>query len=126
KLLSVLSQKVDFLNASEEKPKDVKAALSFDNGKVNVKPFSFQVKDIDVKVAGSHGFDKSMAYNLTFEVPAKYLGKDVSNVLAQLDDPEAESMAVPVTATIGGSYTNPSISTDLGSTASALTKKLVE
>lgn len=126
KLLSVLSQKVNFLNASEEKPKDVKAALSFDNGKVNVKPFSFQVEDIDVEVAGSHGFDKSMAYNLTFEVPAKYLGKDVSNVLAQLDDPEAESMAVPVTATIGGSYTNPSISTDLGSTASALTKKLVE
>jgi len=126
KLLSVLSQKVDFLNASKEKPKDVKAALSFDNGKVNVKPFSFQVEDIDVEVAGSHGFDKSMAYNLTFEVPAKYLGKDVSNVLAQLDDPEAESMTVPVTATIGGSYTNPSISTDLGSTASALTQKLIE
>ena len=126
KLLSALSQKVDFLNTAEEKTRDIKAALSFDNGKVNVKPFTFQVSDIDVQVAGSHGFDKTMSYDLTFEVPAKYLGKDVTNILAQLNDPDAENLAVPVTATIGGSYTNPSISTDLGATASALTKKLVE
>lgn len=126
KLLSALSQKVDFLKATEENTRDVKASLTFDNGKVNVKPFSFKVKDIDVEVAGSHGFDKSMAYNVSFDVPAKYLGEDVSKVLAQLNDPNAENMAVPVTATIGGSYTNPTISTDLGSMASELTKQLIE
>lgn len=126
KLLSALSQKVDFLNTAGEKTRDIKAALEFDNGKVNVKPFTFQYQDIAVEVAGSHGFDKTMAYNLTFDVPAKYLGKDVTNMLDKLNDPEAENLTVPVTATIGGSYTNPSISTDLGATASALTKKLVE
>ncbi len=126
KLLSALSQKIDFLNATEEQPRDVKAALSFDNGKVNVKPFSFKVKDIDVNVAGSHGFDKSMAYNISFDVPAKYLGEDVSKLLAQLNDPEAENLGVPVTATIGGSYTNPTIATDLGSMVSEFSKKLVE
>jgi hypothetical protein len=126
KLLSVLNQKVDFLQATEENVKDIKANLSFDNGKVNVKPFNFQFKDIAVEVAGSHGFDKSMAYDVTFDVPAKYLGEDVTKVLTQLNDPEAENIAVPVTATIGGSYTNPSISTNLGSTVSTLTKQLVE
>lgn len=126
KLLSVLSQKIDFLNATQEQPRDVKAALSFDNGKVNVKPFSFKVKDIDVNVVGSHGFDKSMAYNISFDVPAKYLGEDVSKLLAQLNDPEAENLGVPVTATIGGSYNNPTISTDLGSMVSEFSKKLVE
>lgn len=126
KLLSALNQKVNFLQVTEENTKDVKANLSFDNGKVNVEPFTFEFKDIAVEVAGSHGFDKTMAYDLTFDVPAKYLGKDVTKILAQLNDPEAENMSVPVTATIGGSYTNPSISTDLGSTASALTKQLVE
>src|SRR5690606_11818909 len=118
KLLSVLSQKIDFLNATQEQPRDVKAALSFDNGKVNVKPFSFKVQDIDVNVVGSHGFDKSMAYNISFDVPAKYLGEDVSKLLAQLNDPEAENLGVPVTATIGGSYNNPTISPDLGSMVS--------
>ena len=126
KLLSVLSQKIDFLNATQEQPRDVKAALSFDNGKVNVKPFSFKVQDIDVNVVGSHGFDKSMAYNISFDVPAKYLGEDVSKLLAQLNDPEAENLGVPVTATIGGSYNNPTISTDLGSMVSEFSKKLVE
>ncbi len=126
KLLSALSQKVNFLNIAEGETKDIEAAFSFDNGKVNVKPFDFQFKDIDVKVAGSHGFDKTMAYDLTFDVPAKYLGKDVTNMLAKLNDPEASNITVPVTATIGGSYSNPTIGTDLGATASALTKKLVE
>src|SRR5690606_8339976 len=82
--------------------------------------------DIDVNVAGSHGFDKSMAYNISFDVPAKYLGEDVSKLLAQLNDPEAENLGVPVTATIGGSYTNPTIATDLGSMVSEVSKKLVE
>ncbi|MCX2681622.1 AsmA family protein [Galbibacter sp. EGI 63066] len=125
-LLTALSQKVDFLNFGEEAVKNVKTALTFDKGKVNVKPFHIKYKDIDVEIAGSHGFDKSVDYNATFNVPAKYLGKDVNNLIARLDDPEAENMLVPVTATIGGTYGSPSISTDLNSTVSTLTKRLVQ
>ncbi|MCM5664208.1 AsmA-like C-terminal region-containing protein [Galbibacter mesophilus] len=126
KLLSALGTKLDFLSFEEGETKDVKTSLTFDNGQVNVKPFNLKYKDINVKVAGSHGFDKSINYKATFDVPAKYLGKDVNNLIAKLNDPDAKNITVPVTANIGGTYSNPSVSTDLSSTATQLTQKLVE
>src|SRR5690606_12525261 len=62
----------------------------------------------------------------TFNVPAKYLGSDVSNMLAKLDDTETKNLTVPVTATIGGNYSNPNISTNLTTAVTSLTKQLVE
>ncbi|MEL4308997.1 AsmA family protein [Joostella sp. CR20] len=125
KVLSSLSNRLDFLNFEEGETKDIKTTLTFDDGKVNVKPFNLKYKDINIQVAGSHGFDKSINYNATFDVPAKYLGKDVTNLLAKLNDPEAENITVPVSATIGGTYSSPSISTNLSATATELSKKLV-
>ncbi|MDG3582426.1 AsmA family protein [Galbibacter pacificus] len=125
KMLSALSNNLDFLNFKEGETKDVKTSLTFDNGKVNVKPFHIKYKDIDIEVAGSHGFDKSIDYNATFNVPAKYFGKDVNNLLAKLNDPDAKNITVPVKANIGGTYSSPSISTDVDKTASALTQKLI-
>ncbi|QLE00613.1 AsmA family protein [Galbibacter sp. BG1] len=126
KLLSTLGTQLNFLNFQEGETKDIKTSLTFDNGKVNVKPFNLKYKDINVQVAGSHGFDKSMDYKATFDVPAKYLGKDVNNLIAKLNDPDAKNITVPVTANIGGTYSNPSISTDLNATATQLTNKLVQ
>ena len=37
---------------------DIKAALTFDNGKVNVKPFDIKYQDIKITVGGTHGFDQ--------------------------------------------------------------------
>ncbi|WP_335965653.1 AsmA-like C-terminal region-containing protein [Galbibacter sp. PAP.153] len=125
KMLSALSNNLDFLNFKEGETKDVKTSLTFDNGKVNVKPFHIKYKDIDIEVAGSHGFDKSIDYNATFNVPAKYFGKDVNNLLAKLNNPDAKNITVPVKANIGGTYSSPSISTDVDKTASALTQKLI-
>jgi hypothetical protein len=50
---------------------DVKAAITFKDGKVNVKPFDIKYKDIKATIGGTHGFDQSMNYNLKFDVPAK-------------------------------------------------------
>ncbi|MCF8715402.1 AsmA family protein [Joostella atrarenae] len=125
KVLSALSSQLNFLKLEEGETKDIKTSLTFEDGRVNVKPFNLKYKDIDIQVAGSHGFDKSIDYNASFEVPAKYLGKDVTSLLAKLNDPEAENITVPVSATIGGTYSSPSISTNLSSTATELTKKLV-
>jgi len=106
--------------------KDLKMKLDFKNGAVNVSPFNISYEDIAITIAGSHGFDKTMSYNAVFEVPAKYFGNEVSRLIANIGDAETvKNLTVPVTATIGGSYTNPKVSTDLTSGVSSLTKQLI-
>ncbi|MDW5290842.1 AsmA-like C-terminal region-containing protein [Formosa sp. PL04] len=126
KVLSTLVDRLKFLNFDEGETKKINTTLTFNDGQVQVKPFNLKFKDIDVEVAGSHGFDQTLNYNATFEVPAKYLGTEAKNLLAKLNDTEAENITVPVTAKIGGSVGSPSITTDLSATATALTNKLIE
>ena len=104
----------------------LKTALTFDNGTVKVKPFTLTYKDIAIDVNGSHSFDKQMDYAATLNVPAKYLGSEVNKLIAQLNDQSLGEVTVPVTANIGGNFTNPSVSTDLSSSVKTLTTKLVE
>ncbi len=125
-LLSSLDNKLSFLNTQDINFDNLKTALSFDNGSVQVKPFSLMYKDIEVKVDGNHTFDKQMQYKATLDVPAKYLGSDVNNLIAQIDDASLDDLTVPVTANIGGSYTSPTVSTDLTSGIKNLTAQLVE
>ncbi len=106
--------------------KDLKTNIDFKNGAVNVHPFDVNYEDIKITVAGSHGFDKTMGYNAVFQVPAKYFGKEVNSLIATIGDAEAvKNLTIPVTATIGGSYTSPKVSTDLTSGVSSLTKQLI-
>ena len=106
--------------------KDLKTNIDFKNGAVNVHPFEVNYEDIKITVAGSHSFDKTMSYNAVFDVPAKYFGNEVNNLIASIGDAEAvKNLTVPVTATIGGSYTSPKVSTDMTSGVSSLTKQLI-
>ncbi len=125
-LLSSLDSKLSFLDTQDINFDNLKTALSFNNGSVQVKPFSVMYKDIEVKVDGSHTFDKQMQYKATLDVPAKYLGSDVNNLIAQIDDSSLEELTIPVTANIGGSYNQPSVSTDLTSGVKQLTAQLVD
>jgi hypothetical protein len=125
-LLSALDNKLSFLNTKDLDLSDLKTALTFDNGSVKVKPFTINYKDIAVNVDGSHTFDKQLQYKATLDVPAKYLGSDVNNLIAQMDDSSLEDLTIPVVANIGGNYANPTVSTDLSSGVSKLTKQLVD
>ncbi|TCI85921.1 AsmA family protein [Tenacibaculum sp. M341] len=125
KALSLLDQNLGFVNLKELNLKDIKTNLTFDKGKVNVKPFNLKYKDIDIQVGGSHSFDQLMDYNATFNVPAKYLGKEVTNLLAKADA-DSKNTKVPVTANFSGSFTQPSVKTDLKSAVSNLTTQLVQ
>nr|WP_299073609.1 AsmA-like C-terminal region-containing protein [uncultured Allomuricauda sp.] len=125
-LLSALDSKLSFLNTEDLDLSDLKTALSFDNGSVNVKPFTVNYKDIAVNIDGSHTFDKQLQYKATLDVPAKYLGSEVNKLIAQLDDSDMENLTIPVTANIGGNYTSPTVKTDLSSGVSKLTSQLVE
>lgn len=125
-LLSKLDGALNFIDFSKLDLKDLKANLEFANGKVNIKPFHIKYKDIDIAISGAHGFDKTMAYNAVFDVPATYLGSDVNRLIGKINDNEVNKIAIPITANITGSFTDPKVSTDLTSGVSNLTKQLIE
>jgi hypothetical protein len=125
-LLSLLTSKLEFIKLDKINLKGLKTALSFEDGLVKVKPFTIRYQDISMDVAGGHTFDKKLNYTATLQVPSKYLGQEVSSLIARIDDKELDSITLPVTANIGGIYTNPEISTDFTSGIKQLTSRLVE
>ena len=104
-----------------------KAALSFKDGKVNVKPFDIKYQDIKVNVGGQHGFDQNMNYNLKFDVPAKYLGTEANKLISKLTPAESAKLEnIPVNAVLTGNFKNPKITTDIKSATTALANQLVK
>ena len=65
-LLTALGSNIKFIDVNKINLNDLKAALTFKDGKVNVKPFDINYKDIKATIGGTHGFDQSMNYNLKF------------------------------------------------------------
>jgi len=125
-LLSTLDTNLSFVDFSAIDAQDLEALLSFVDGKVNVKPVNLNYKDIAIAIEGNHTFDKKMNYGVTFDVPAKYLGTSVTDLIAKIDDKELEKLTIPVTANVSGDYTRPTVSTDLTIAISNLTTKLVD
>tara|TARA_R110001583_G_scaffold49099_1_gene153756 strand:+ start:16061 stop:18634 length:2574 start_codon:yes stop_codon:yes gene_type:complete len=125
KALSLLSSNLNFIDLDKLNLNNLKATLSFENGKVSVKPFNLKYDDIDIEVSGKHGFDKTVDYNLAFNIPAKYMGNDVSKLLTNLSGQEKDKISIPVTATILGTFNNPTVKTDIKQAASNLTQQLL-
>ena len=126
-LLNKLDGAIGFIDLSKLNLNDLKAALTFKDGKVNVQPFNLKYQDIKVNVAGSHGFDQSMNYNLKFDVPAKYLGTEANKILNSLSAADAAKIQnVPIMASLSGNFNNPKITTDLKQAVSNLATQLVK
>jgi hypothetical protein len=127
KLLSALSSNVKFLDVSKLNLNDVKAALTFKDGKVAVKPFNLKYQDINMQIGGTHGFDQTMDYNVKFDVPAKYLGTEVNNLIAKLTPADAAKIEnIPVNALLGGNFSSPKVTTDMKQATGNLVTQLVK
>ncbi|MBW1657064.1 AsmA-like C-terminal region-containing protein [Flavobacterium quisquiliarum] len=125
-LLNSLSSNVKFLNLNNLNLNDLKMALTFDNGKVNVKPFDIKYQDIKATIGGTHGFDQTMNYTIKFDVPAKYLGTEANNLIAKLSPADAAKLDnIPINASLTGNFSNPKISTDMKTAVTNLTTQLV-
>ena len=126
-LLSKLDGDIPFLDLKKLNLKDLKTALTFSNGKVNIKPFELKYQDMKVNIGGQHGFDQNMNYNLKFDVPAKYLGPEVNKLLAKLSPSDVNKLEnIPINALITGNFKAPKVSTDIKSGISNLTSQLVK
>jgi len=124
KMLTALTSNIKFLDLSKI-DLNKKIGLTFENGKVIIKPIDLKYQDIPIKIQGTHGFDQTMSYNVGFEVPAKYLGSDVNKLIASAKG-DPSKIIIPVNAVITGNFKNPKVSTDLGKAATNLTNQLVQ
>lgn len=125
-LLTALGSNLKFIDVSKINLNDLKAAITFKDGKVNVKPFNIKYKDIKATIGGTHGFDQNMNYNLKFDVPAKYLGSEANALIAKLSAADAAKLeSFPINAVLVGNFTNPKITTDINSAVTKLTTQLV-
>jgi hypothetical protein len=126
-LLSALDNQLNFIDLKKLNLNDLKAALTFKDGKVNVKPFDIKYQDIKATIGGTHGFDQTMNYNLKFDVPAKYLGTEINNLIGKLAPADAKKVeSIPVNALLAGNFTNPKITTDIKQATTNLATNLVK
>ena len=126
KLISSLEGALNFIDFDKLNLNDLKTQFEFADGKVAVKPFKLKYEDIDIEISGAHGFDNTMNYSAIFNVPSKYLGSEVNRLIGKIDMAEANNLSIPVTANITGSFTNPTVKTDLSSGVKSLTQQLIE
>ncbi|MBF6608987.1 MAG: AsmA family protein [Flavobacterium sp.] len=126
-MLTKLDDALKFIDLDKVNLNDLRAALTFNNGAVVVKPIALKYQDVGITVGGQHGFDQSMAYNLQFDVPAKYLGTEANRLLAQLGPADAAKIKnIPINAVVSGNFSNPKISTDMQQAVTNLATQLVQ
>jgi len=111
--------------------KDIKTTFSFKNGRVVVDPFHVKVKDIDMEVGGSHGFDQTLDYDLAMKLPRALLGGQANNAVNDLVAKAGskgvnvkvdDQVALPVK--VGGTLTSPVLKMDMKSALSSTTNSL--
>jgi hypothetical protein len=126
-MLTALDDKLGFVDLKKLNLNDLKASLTFKDGKVNVKPFDIKYQDIKATIGGTHGFDQVMNYNVKLDVPAKYLGTEINSLLAKLSPSVAKKFeTIPITALLTGNFQNPKVTTDVKQATTALVNNLVK
>src|SRR5690554_362399 len=124
-LLAAIGREVSFLNLDKLNLNNLTTNFSFENGRIDVKPFDLDFKGVHADVQGSHGLDKSIEYMVAMDVPAKLLGKEVTNLLKDLTAEEAENMVLDLPVTVKGSFDNPQVSVNTRSAIEELTQKII-
>ncbi len=124
-LLSSLDQQLDFINLKDIDLDKLKTRLTFKDGMVEIEPFSFNVKGVDVQVSGSHGFDMNMDYTLNLDVPARMLGSQVGSALSQLSGDELQNMTVALPIGLQGTFQNPQVNVNMQQAVANLTQRIV-
>jgi len=96
-VINALASKLNKSGLSSSTIKDV--ALSFDikDGKVNTKPFDVTLGNIKMKLGGSTGLDKSIAYTGTVQMPDQFNMGKFSNLNLK----------------IGGTFSKPKVQLDV-------------
>lgn len=93
--------------------KELAGKLDFNDGKVALKPVKLSFNGMDAALSGTHQFDGRMDYTLTLQVPASYLGSDVTKLASSLNIKDLDKRTVPVDILIAGALKQPTFTTNL-------------
>ncbi|MCC6460267.1 MAG: AsmA family protein [Saprospiraceae bacterium] len=76
KPLNEIGSKLNVSYLSKMELKNTKNWFEIKDGKLTVKPFNFQVRDVAMQAGGSHSLTSDMNYQLTTKMPRKALEKN--------------------------------------------------
>ena len=125
-LLAKLDQQLNFIDLNDIDLDKLKTSLTFKDGMVQIEPFNFDIKGVDVQVSGSHGFDMNMDYTLNLDVPAGMLGSQIGSTLSKLSGDELQNMTVALPIGLQGTFQNPQINVNMQQAVSNLSQRIVE
>lgn len=128
--LNTFSKIADVLKMEKlRNPSLEKINLSFDivNGQATVKPMDFKLGSYKANISGTTGLDQVLNFILTLDIPRSEFGTKANTVLDGLvKDASKKGVNVslgdmiPVTILIGGTATNPKITTGIKSAMEGL------
>lgn len=131
KPLEKLAERLNVDALKDVSLREVREQFEFSAGKVFVKPFKIKLKDIEMEVGGSHGFDQTMDYTIHLKIPRAMMGSKGNEVVNDLINKiSARGVPVKVGETVNlnvkmlGTLTNPDIRFDLKETATNLADDL--
>ncbi len=131
KPLEKLAERLNVDALKDVSLREVREQFEFSAGKVFVKPFKLKLKDIEMEVGGSHGFDQTMDYTIHLKIPRAMMGNKGNEIVNDLVNKiSARGVPVKVGETVNlnvkmlGTLTNPDIRFDLKETATNLADDL--
>lgn len=101
--------------------RNLNVSFAFEDGKVNVQPFAFNMGNIRTNVQGSTSFEQEIDYKLRLDVPKQAIPaaaiETIERALAQANKIPGFKMKelpaiIPVNALITNTVTNPRVETD--------------
>ncbi len=100
--LNILSDSLNINVIKDASISDLSLSFKIDEGKLNVKPFNFNLAQIDATLSGWTSFDQKINYNMGMRIPRKLLGEEMNNYLTSLD----EEYGLKETGIMLGEYIN--------------------
>ncbi len=105
----------------------VRAAFDVADGRVHLKPMAFKLGGVDMTASGSSGIDQSLKYDLALSIPRELLGPAATSTITKLAAKAGSvgatlpaGQVVQLMAQVGGTVTDPSVSTNFNGMAASL------
>jgi len=116
KTLEELGKVLKMADKFDNEFNDINISFKVKDGRITVEPFDVNVSEIKMTVAGSHGIDQTLDYNLNLLVPRKYFGSAANDALdGLLKEAAAKGVKLDVSENINvkakvvGTSTDPKI-----------------
>src|SRR5690606_10488607 len=90
--------------------KNLNLSLEIVDGMLQLKPFDLNLWGYAANIQGSTGFDGSLNYLISMQVPVEKFGSQVSGLVANLTKSDISNASVPLNFNVQGNYANPRIS----------------